>query len=116
MLYIGCAGWSIPRQFTSEFPVVGSHLERYARVLSCSEINSSFHRPHRPVTWERWADTVPATFRFAVKAPKAITHEHSLQCSATDLTGFFEKALLLREKLGPVLFQTPPKLELVNTK
>lgn len=110
MVYIGCAGWTIPRQFSCEFPAIGSHLERYASVLPCSEINSSFHRAHRTTTWRRWAMAVPAGFRFAVKATKTLTHESRLLCTDEDLTRFLEQAFLLGEKLGPILLQTPPKL------
>ena len=52
----------------------GPSLQRYAARFSAVEINSSFYRPHRPSTYARWADTVPSTFKFAVKIPKAITH------------------------------------------
>lgn len=110
MIYVGCAGWTIPSQFSPEFPAGGSHLERYAQVLPCCEINSSFHRPHRKSTWERWANAVPANFRFSVKAPRAVTHESALSCTDSDLTRFFEQALLLGAALGPILFQTPPTL------
>ena len=44
------------------------------RRFPAVEINSSFYRPHRPSTYQRWAATVPAHFRFAVKVPKEITH------------------------------------------
>jgi uncharacterized protein YecE (DUF72 family) len=57
--HIGTAGWAIPRQYAGEFPSPGSHLERYARRFNAVEINSSFHRPHRRATYERWA-RVPA--------------------------------------------------------
>src|ERR1700735_1262435 len=75
---IGTAGWSIPKYCAGEFPVGGSGLERYAARFNCTEINSSFYRPHRRTTYERWAHSVPAGFRFAVKLPKAITHERRL--------------------------------------
>ena len=109
-LYVGCAGWAIPREFSSEFPGRASHLERYAQVLRCAEINSSFYRPHRTSTWDRWANTVPLGFRFSVKAPRTMTHGGALFCSDGDLTRFLDQALLLGARLGPILFQTPPKL------
>ena len=71
---IGTAGWSIPRQNSDSFRANGSALERYATRFAVVEINSSFHRPHRSSTWERWRDSVPAAFRFSVKLPKQITH------------------------------------------
>ena len=49
-------------------------------MFNSCEINSSFYRPHKKETWERWARSVPADFRFSVKAPKAITHEARLNC------------------------------------
>jgi len=67
MIYVGCAGWTIPRQFSEEFAGSGSHLARYSRVLHCAEINTSFYRAHRESTWQRWADAVPADFRFSGK-------------------------------------------------
>jgi uncharacterized protein YecE (DUF72 family) len=51
---IGTAGWSIPKEHAEAFPISGSHLERYAAVFNAVEINSSFYRPHRPATDERW--------------------------------------------------------------
>jgi uncharacterized protein YecE (DUF72 family) len=71
---IGTAAWSIPKKHAAPFPTAGSHLERYAAVFNAAEINSSFYRPHRAATYERWAASVPDDFRFAVKVPKAITH------------------------------------------
>jgi uncharacterized protein YecE (DUF72 family) len=50
---VGCAGWSLPRDDQPRFPPGASHLERYAAVFPAVEINSSFHRPHRPSTWAR---------------------------------------------------------------
>ena len=63
MVRIGTAGWVIPRQSAEMAAGEGSHLERYARVMNCVEINSSFHRAHRPATWARWAEAVPEDFR-----------------------------------------------------
>ncbi len=105
---IGTAGWSIPSQYTAIFSSEGTHLERYMRTFNCVEINSSFYRSHRLSTWVRWADSVPENFRFAVKAPKAITHEAKLDCTPEQLQVFFLEANTLGQKLGPILFQLPP--------
>jgi uncharacterized protein YecE (DUF72 family) len=107
---IGTAAWSIPKQVAAEFLQPGTHLERYARVLSCSEINSSFYRSHRASTWQRWAQSVPEDFRFSVKAPKTITHQAGLACSPDQLKTFLAEANTLAGKLGVILFQLPPKL------
>jgi uncharacterized protein YecE (DUF72 family) len=116
VLYIGTAGWAIPVAMGKVFPPGGSHLERYGQVFSGAEINSSFYRSHRQSTWERWAKAVPATFRFAVKAPKTITHESGLNCTKDDLENFMGQAHLLGSKLGPILFQTPPSLAFDSPK
>ena len=107
---IGTAGWSIPRPASDAFQGEGSHLERYARVMNCAEINSSFHRSHRESTWTRWAESVPEDFRFAVKMRKTITHEAKLDCSAEMIESFLAEAGILGPKLGPILIQLPPSL------
>jgi uncharacterized protein YecE (DUF72 family) len=108
---VGCAGWNIPQQVAAHFGSRGSHLERYSERFHCCEINSCFYRPHKKETWERWANSVPAAFRFSVKAPKTITHEGRLNCSSEVLSAFLEQIKCLGEKLGPVLIQLPPSLE-----
>jgi uncharacterized protein YecE (DUF72 family) len=107
---IGTAGWTISGDPAAQFPAEGTALERYSARFPVAEINSSFHRPHRASTWERWRDSVPATFRFAVKVPKTITHQRKLvECS--DLVAeFLAEANLLGDKLAVLLVQLPPKL------
>lgn len=108
---IGCAGWNFPRENTGDIALGGSHLQRYSQVFNCCEINSSFYRPHKPQTWERWANSVPAEFRFSVKAPRTITHESRLNCSSKILLAFLQQTSYLWDKLGPLLFQLPPSLK-----
>jgi uncharacterized protein YecE (DUF72 family) len=109
-LRVGTAGWSVPSRYAAEIPPGGSHLERYARHLNAVEINSSFYRPHRRKTYERWARSVPAGFRFAVKVPKAMTHEQMLADCAALLDRFVAEVTGLGDKLGVLLVQLPPKL------
>jgi uncharacterized protein YecE (DUF72 family) len=89
-------------------PGEGSHLERYARVLHCAEINSSFHRPHAVTVYARWAAATPPSFRFAVKLPRAITHEGELRRASRPLDAFMAQVAGLGPKLGPLLVQLPP--------
>jgi uncharacterized protein YecE (DUF72 family) len=86
-------------------------LERYCQELNCCEINSSFYRPHKKETWVRWAQSVPAHFRFSVKMPKSITHVAKLACNSDVLSAFLQQIAFLDEKLGPILIQLPPSLE-----
>ena len=75
------------------------------------EINSTFHRPHRASTFARWAASVPAGFRFALKMPKTITRE-----PAPGTRSLVESFLAGLDPLGTatdcLLVQLPPKLDL----
>jgi uncharacterized protein YecE (DUF72 family) len=107
---VGCAGWSIPREHADRFPEEGSHLARYAGRFPAVEINSSFYKPHRPVTYARWAASVPVDFRFSVKLPKLATHGRRLVDTDDVLEAFLAGATQLGDKLGPLLVQLPPSL------
>ena len=107
---IGTAGWSIPRAAAFRFESPGTHLERYARLFRCAEINSSFHRPHAAATYRKWRDGTPVDFRFAVKVPRTITHELKLQDARAPFVAFMDQTDGLAEKRGPILVQLPPSL------
>jgi uncharacterized protein YecE (DUF72 family) len=110
MIRIGTAGWAIPRAFAGCFAETGSALSRYSGALLAAEINSSFHRPHRPETYARWAETVPEDFRFSAKLPRIITHDKRLVDVNAALATFCEAVGSLGSKLGPLLIQLPPSL------
>jgi uncharacterized protein YecE (DUF72 family) len=112
---IGTAGWSIPRQIAESFPADGTGLERYAARFPVAEINSSFHRPHRASTWERWRDSVPRDFRFSVKVPKQITHQLKLVDCSQAIGEFTAQAHILGDRLAVLLVQLPPKLAYVES-
>jgi uncharacterized protein YecE (DUF72 family) len=105
---VGCAGWTLSRAEQAFFPAEGSHLARYAARFPVVEINSSFHRPHRRTTWERWGREVPAGFRFAVKLPRQISHDLRLVEAEGALHAFLDAAEGLGERLGVLLLQLPP--------
>ena len=107
--HIGTAGWSIPRDFAAAFAAEGSGLVRYGEVLGCAEINSTFYRSHRASTYARWAASVTEQFRFSVKVPKTITHECALAPAPALMTNFIEEVSQLASRLGPILFQLPPR-------
>ena len=109
-IFIGCAGWSLSSAVQAQFPTEGSHLERYAQVLPAVEINSSFYRPHRPATYARWRDSVPAGFRFSVKLPREITHVRRLQDVGGEVDVFLDAAGHLGDRFGCLLVQMPPSL------
>ena len=105
---IGCAGWSIPGQHRDLFGDGDSVLARYATRFPVVEVNSSFYRSHRQGTYVRWAESVPATFRFSVKMPRTISHELGLRGAGPALDRFLDEAAGLGAKLGAYLLQLPP--------
>lgn len=109
-IIVGTAGWSITRDQAANFAETGSALARYASRFRGVEINSSFYRRHRPDTWQRWHDSVPDHFRFAVKVPKRLTHELKLAETEAELAVFLGDIAPLGSKLGPLLVQLPPSL------
>ncbi|MEO8627389.1 MAG: DUF72 domain-containing protein [Betaproteobacteria bacterium] len=111
MIDVGTAGWSIPGAAADDFPGDGTHLERYARVLRCAEINSSFYRSHKFQVYEKWANQTSPSFRFSVKLPRAITHNSELLRTRIPLTRFLSEVAGLGGKLGALLVQLPTSLE-----
>ena len=108
-MHIGTAGWSISsREAAGSFPGGGEHLQRYARALNCTEINSSFHRSHRVQVYQRWAAQTPAGFRFSAKLPRSITHEGRLRRAREPLQGFLAETAGLGDRLAVLLVQLPP--------
>ena len=112
LIRIGTAGWALPHMWRDRFPPAASNLQRYAARFNCAEINSSFYRQHRRSTYERWSASVPDDFRFAVKLPRAITHDQRLVATDVLLEVFLDEARGLGERFGPLLVQLPPSLAL----
>lgn len=107
---IGTAGWSIPASCRDLFSGSGAVLERYASHFNAVEINSSFYRPHRRATYEKWASLVPEGFSFSVKLPREITHVRRLQACGDLVSRFGDEVAGLGAKLGVILVQLPPSL------
>src|SRR5689334_1485118 len=108
--HVAIAGWSIRKEQAALFAAGGSHLERYASRFDAVEINSSFYGSHQQKTYEKWASSVPARFRFSVKMPKTLTHERCLEDTGENLRRFLRDISGLGSKLGCVLVQLPPGL------
>jgi len=102
----------MPTDTMNQFGPGNSQLERYATRFSAVEINTSFYRPHRRMTYERWADSTPAHFRFSVICPKLITHELRLRGAMSAFDEFIAQVTGLGPRLGCLLVQLPPRLAL----
>jgi uncharacterized protein YecE (DUF72 family) len=85
-----------------------ARLELYSRVFDSVEIDSTFYAMPPAERFRSWYDRTPAGFTFAVKLPRAITHDARLVAAETLLLDFCDRAAELREKLGPLLIQLPP--------
>lgn len=105
---IGTAGWALPKALRDQLRASKSVLEQYAAVFDSVEINSSFYKPHRRSTYERWCASVPASFRFSVKLPRTITHELGLLRCHGETLAFVDSASGLENKLAVLLIQLPP--------
>jgi uncharacterized protein YecE (DUF72 family) len=109
-LFIGTAGWSLPRPHQERFPTEGTHLERYAQVFNAVEINSSFYRDHRPELYAKWAASVPKNFRFSVKLSRHFTQKMRLAETGASLKKNLQGISQLGAKWGALLVQIPPSL------
>ncbi len=86
-------------------------LEYLSRRVDTVEINGSFYSLQRPERYLRWRNSTPDDFRFAVKGGRFITHMKQLRDVESALANFFASGVLaLDDKLGPVLWQLPPRL------
>ena len=108
--YIGTAGWVLPSAVAARFPGEGSHLERYAQVFNCVEINSSFYKDPKPETYAKWAAATPDDFLFSVKLNKYFLQEQRLKETGDKLQQTLDGILELQGKLGALLVQLPPSL------
>ena len=114
-LIAGASGYSYKEwqgNFYPEKIKPDAMLAFYAERLPTVEINNTFYQMPKAAVLETWARATPDGFRFAIKAPRRITHEARLKPEdAGDSVDFLYRNLsVLGEKRGPVLFQLPPFL------
>jgi uncharacterized protein YecE (DUF72 family) len=84
-------------------------LERYADEFDTVELNNPFYRLPAAGVFTSWGRRVPADFRFAVKASRYLTHIRRLREPAEPIDRLWSRARCLGERLGPVLYQLPPR-------
>ena len=115
-LLVGTCGWSYDDWVGPFYPpgtASRDMLDRYAEVFDTVEVNSTFYAvPPRERT-RRWARHTPDGFDFAVKAPRELTHEARLDREEADgvVSDFVDALRPLGAKLGVVLLQLPPSLD-----
>lgn len=112
-LRIGISGWNYAPWRGVFYPPGLPHrkeLEYASRQVSSIEINGSFYSLQTPSSYRRWHEQTPPGFVFALKGSRFITHMKKLVDVRVPLANFFASGLLLlREKLGPILWQFPER-------
>lgn len=109
---IGCSGWHYKHWLGNFYPakMPGSKmLVHYYSHFDTVEINNSFYMLPKPETLRTWRDATPENFLFACKGSRYITHNKKLKDPAATLPNLIPLLEILGEKLGPILFQLPPK-------
>jgi uncharacterized protein YecE (DUF72 family) len=111
-IYIGTSGWHY-QHWVGPFYPRGTRpeafLAHYARSFSTAEVNNTFYRLPGPETLATWHDRTPRGFTFACKASRYITHMKKLRDPEMSCRRFLEAVEVLADKLGPILFQLPPR-------
>jgi uncharacterized protein YecE (DUF72 family) len=110
---IGTSGWHYDdwrgRFYPEKLPK-NKWLEFYARHFPTVELNNSFYRLPSENAFTNWHATTPDGFIFAVKVSRYVTHIKRLKDAGEAMEKFTDKARILAEKLGPLLYQLPPNL------
>jgi uncharacterized protein YecE (DUF72 family) len=112
---VGLSGWLYPRWRGVFYPKGLRHKDELSFASSrvdTIEINGTFYSLQRPESFAAWRNATPEGFVFAVKGSRFITHIKRLGDIDTALANFFASGILaLRDKLGPFLWQLPPRFD-----
>ena len=113
-LYVGTSGYSYKEWKGPFYPddlPDKEMLRFYGERFRSVEINNTFYRMPKASVLEAWAAEVPADFKFVLKASQRITHKQRLKDAGDSVSYLLEVAGVLKERLGPLLFQLPPFLK-----
>src|SRR4030042_652993 len=112
--YIGTSGWHYDDWRGLFYPqelAKSKWLEFYAQHFNTVELNNSFYRLPSEKAFDNWREASPAGFIFAIKVSRFITHIKRLKNAEEPMQNFLERADLLKDKLGPLLYQLPPNMK-----
>jgi uncharacterized protein YecE (DUF72 family) len=108
--HVGTSGYSYKEWKGSFYPEdlpAKQMLRYYAERFRSVEMNNTFYRMPTAAALQAWVDEVPAGFKFAIKAPQRITHFQRLRGADESVSHLLEVIGVLKEHLGPLLFQLP---------
>jgi uncharacterized protein YecE (DUF72 family) len=112
-LFVGTSGW-IYKGWAGSFYPEGlpprEHLAFYVSNFNTVEVNASFYRLPSESMARGWRERAPEGFIYAVKGSRFITHMKKLNVDRKSIDVFFDRAALLKEHAGPILWQLPPNL------
>jgi uncharacterized protein YecE (DUF72 family) len=114
-LLVGTSGfdyrdWRGP--FYPRFIKPADRLAFHAEHFDTVELNVTFYRMPAASAFRGWRDAVPDGFVFAVKASRYLTHIKRLDDPRSSVEYLMERASILGDRLGPILLQLPPSLEI----
>ncbi|MFW6122775.1 MAG: DUF72 domain-containing protein [Thermodesulfobacteriota bacterium] len=112
LVHIGTSGWHYDHwsgPFYPEDLPKKDFLSFYQQHFHTVEINNSFYQLPSEKTLTEWRDSVPPGFIFAVKGSRYITHMKKLKDPDQSVPPLLERLQVLGDRLGPILFQLPPK-------
>jgi len=112
MILVGTSGWQYDSWRARFYPrglPARDWLAWYAARFPVVEVNNTFYRLPAEATFERWRDETPAGFTFVLKASRLITHLRRLRDARDAVELLWSRAERLGPKLGPILFQLPPR-------
>ncbi len=108
---VGTSGWHYDDWRGPFYPDTlpkSKWFEHYALHFDTVEINNTFYQLPKAQTFKNWHKQAPDNFLFTVKANRYITHIKRLRDAQEPVERFLEGARLLRNNLGPILYQLPP--------
>ena len=111
---VGTSGWSYKEWTGSFYPPklpAAEMLRFYSGHFPTVEVNNSFYRIPAERVLAGWAEQVPPSFRFVMKASRRITHNNRLRDEDGSLGYFLRAVNPLGQRLGPTLFQLPPNFK-----
>jgi uncharacterized protein YecE (DUF72 family) len=118
-IHIGTSGWHYKHWRGTWYPEGLKDAEQFAyykQQFHTVEINKSFYRLPTVETFEAWRKAAPRGFVFAVKASRYITHMRKLMEPERSYEPFMNNVAALKGKLGPILFQLPPRWKINTTR
>lgn len=112
-VYIGCSGYVYSHWrrgvFYPENLPQNQEFVYYASKFNTVEINFTFYRLPAEGVWIKWEKQTPKGFIYAVKMSRFMTHIKKLKDPAEPWGRFARGANKLRNHLGPILVQLPPR-------